>query len=221
MARAIGKALLILGMAALAPLKAEAHPHMWVDMLSDIVFDDQGMITGVNVDWTFDDGYAQMAMEGLDVNGDGIYSADELEPLTKENLESLKDYDYFTVMRLAGKKLEIGPATDAGQIFSNNKLKLHFFVPLKQPVDPKSGEFQLKVYDPDFFISFDYMAKDPVSVIGKIPANCALNVKPVPTDAELEQTRLMLSTKGTDWKPENDEDFGALFAQPALIQCKP
>ena len=45
-------------------------------------------------------------------------------------------------------------------------------------------------------------------------------VKPVPTDAELDQTRTMLSTKGKDWKPENNEDFGAMFAQPVLIKCK-
>ena len=53
-----------------------------------------------------------------------------------------------------------------------------------------------------------------------MPQQCQLVVKPVPTEADLEQTRLMLSTKGTDWKPENNEDFGALFAQPVLIQCQ-
>jgi len=45
-------------------------------------------------------------------------------------------------------------------------------------------------------------------------------VKPVPTDAEIDATREMLSTKGPDWKPETNEDFGALFAQPVLIECK-
>jgi hypothetical protein len=44
-------------------------------------------------------------------------------------------------------------------------------------------------------------------------------VKPVPSDEELEQTRLMLSTKAKDWKPENNEDFGAMFAQPVHINC--
>jgi ABC-type uncharacterized transport system substrate-binding protein len=53
-----------------------------------------------------------------------------------------------------------------------------------------------------------------------MPKTCELLVKPVATDAEVEQTRAMLSTKGPDWKPENEEDFGALFAQPVIIQCK-
>jgi hypothetical protein len=45
-------------------------------------------------------------------------------------------------------------------------------------------------------------------------------VKPVPTDAEIEQTRAMLATKGPEWKPDTQEDFGALFAQPVTVKCQ-
>ncbi len=189
-------------------------------MRSDVVFDAAGKVIAVNLTWTFDDGYAQMALDGLDANGDGVYSQDELDPLTKENIASLKDYDFFTVMRFNGEKQEHGPVVEFGQIYANEKLELHFQVPLKTPLDPKKGEFQLKVYDPEFFIAMDYVQDDPVAVVGNMPDGCKLVVKPVPTDAEIDATRDMLSTKGTDWKPENNEDFGALFAQPVLIQCQ-
>ena len=204
--------------AAAAP--ASAHPHVWIEMRSDLVFDDQGQITAMNLMWTFDDGYAQMAIDGLDTNGDGVYSTSELEPLTKENIASLKDYGYFTVMRFDGQKQALGEVTEFGQIYSNDKLQLHMRVPLKTPVDPTKGEFVAKVYDPDFFIAMDYAKDEPVTAIGAMPKNCAIVVKPVPTDAEIEQTRAMLATKGPEWKPENDEDFGALFAQPVSVQCK-
>ncbi len=188
-------------------------------MRSDVVFNDQGLITAMNLMWTFDDGYTQIALEGLDANGDGVYDPTELEPLTRENMESLKDYDYFTVIRFNGEKQPLGPATQSGQIFSNGKLQLHMQVPLKTPLDPTKGAFVAKVYDPDFFIAFDYAGDEPVTVLGGMPKSCKLVVKPVPTDAELEQTRAMLATKGRDWKPETEEDFGALFAQPVTIQC--
>lgn len=196
-----------------------AHPHIWIEMRSDVVFNGQGQIEAVNLTWTFDDAYAQLALEGLDTNGDGVYSQSELDPLTKDNITTLKDYDYFTVMRVNGAKQALGDVTDYGQIWSNDKLEMHLQVPLKTPVDPTRGQFSFKVYDPDFFIAIDYARDEPVTVIGNMPAQCKLVVKPVPTDAELEQTRAMLSTKGTDWKPENNEDFGAMFAQPVLIQC--
>lgn len=189
-------------------------------MRSDVVFNDQGLIEGVNIMWTFDDAYTQMALDGLDTDGDGVYSQAEIEPLTKENMASLKDYDYFTAMRLDGKKLELGEVTEYGQIWSNGKLSLHFQVPLKTPVDPAKGEFVLKVYDPDFFIAIDYVKDEPVTVVGNMPRQCKLVVKPVPTGEEVDATQQMLATKGTDWKPENNEDFGALFAQPVTIECK-
>ena len=196
-----------------------AHPHVWIEMESDVVFNDQGLIQGVNLTWSFDDAYTQMALDGLDTNGDGVYSQSELEPLTKENMASLKDYEYFTVMRVNGEKQEIGDVGEYGQIWSDNKLKLHFQVPLKTPVDPRAAEFSFKVYDPEFFIAIDYVKDDPVTVAGAMPQPCKLMVRPVPTSAELEQTQAMLATKGKDWKPETNEDFGAMFAQAVLVQC--
>jgi ABC-type uncharacterized transport system substrate-binding protein len=76
-------------------------------MQSTVVFTDDGLIKGVDVEWTFDDAYAQMALDGLDVDKDGFYSQDELAPLTRENIDSLKDYEYFTVMRADGEQLKL------------------------------------------------------------------------------------------------------------------
>ena len=196
-----------------------AHPHVWIEMQSDVVFTDDGLIKGVDLEWTFDDAYTQMALDGLDLDGDGTYSQAELAPLTKENIASLKDYEYFTVMRANGEQQKIGEVTNFGQIWSNNKLTLHLQVPLEKPIDPKKDEFVFKIYDPEFFIAIDYVKDDPVDVVGKLPESCKLVVKPVPTDAELDQTRTMLSEKGKDWKPEVSEDFGALFAQAVAIAC--
>lgn len=190
-------------------------------MHSDVVMTADGKIEGVDVEWTFDDGYAAEALDGMDTNGDGEYSQDELAPLTKENMESLKAYDYFTFMRGDGKPLEAAPPIRAGQTYNGKKLQLHFEVPLKQPYDPRSGEFMVKVYDPEFFIAFDYTKKDPVGAVGNVPRSCGLKIKPVPTDAELNKTLAMLATKDKNWKPENGEDFGSLFAQPVVVSCKP
>ncbi len=44
---------------------ANAHPHVWITMRSDVVFNDKGEVAGIAVEWTFDDGYTQMALDGL------------------------------------------------------------------------------------------------------------------------------------------------------------
>jgi ABC-type uncharacterized transport system substrate-binding protein len=206
-------------MLVLQAVPAKAHPHVWITMRSDVVFNDKAEIAGIAVEWTFDDGYTQMALDGLDTNGDGVYSQSELEPLTQENLKSLKDYNYFIVPRVGGNVVAIGDPTEYGQIYSNGKLELHFTVPLATTINPRSAEFLYKIYDPEFFIAMDYVQEDPVGVIGDMPQGCQLEVEPVVSDQQLDQTRQMLSTKGADWKPPENEDFGGLFAQPALVLC--
>jgi ABC-type uncharacterized transport system substrate-binding protein len=41
-----------------------------------------------------------MAVQGLDTNGDGVCSKEELKPLAEVNVTSLKDFDYFTFVHL-------------------------------------------------------------------------------------------------------------------------
>ena len=212
---------IVFGLGGLWPVASNAHPHVWADMRSNLIFADDGKISGVNLEWTFDDAYAAEALAGMDTNGDGKYSPEELAPLTEENMKSLKGYNFFTLMKSGSKQLEAAPPIRAGQSYINKKLTLHFEVPLKVHFDPHKGEFMLKVYDPEYFIEFDYAKKQPVGVEGLIPSDCMMVLKPMPTTAESDQTLAMLSTKPIGWKPENGEDFGSIFAQPVLVTCNP
>ena len=67
-----------------------AHPHVWATVRSEIVFGPDQKITGIRHAWTFDEFYTAMAVEGLDTDKDGTYSKEELAPLAKVNIESLK-----------------------------------------------------------------------------------------------------------------------------------
>jgi ABC-type uncharacterized transport system substrate-binding protein len=213
----------LLPMALLAALAApaRAHPHAWVEMNTDLVFTPDGLIKGLGLIWVFDDGYAQAALDGLDTNKDGDYSEAEIAPLTAENIKNLKDYNYFALVRFNNEKQLLGevPPDGAKQIWKNGKLALRFFVPLKTPLDPRKGEIVAKVYDPDYFIAFDYAQKEPFHITGAPPRGCKPELKPVPTEEDLQQTRDFLATKGKDWTPPPDQDFGEMFAQALTIAC--
>lgn len=106
----VGAAIMI-AVAAIVPVRpAQAHPHVWVSVETTVVFD-KGAIVGLRHKWTFDELYTAMAIEGLDKNNDGVYSREELAELAKVNVESLKEFDYFTVVRLAGQALKIATPT--------------------------------------------------------------------------------------------------------------
>jgi ABC-type uncharacterized transport system substrate-binding protein len=194
--------MFLIGAALLATAThAQAHPHLFATMQTDIQTLPDGKVSGLKINWEFDQTYTQYSLEGLDLNGNGTYEPDEIQPLTDENIKNLLESKYFTIVK------------------QNDKLTLWFELPLASPLDVKAGVVQIQIYDPDFFIAFDYLQSDPVKVIGALPAGCAFSLKPLPSNEDLEQTRTYLAEKGQDWKPEQPTDFGAMFAQPLVITC--
>jgi ABC-type uncharacterized transport system substrate-binding protein len=75
----------VLAVAACAGLAgaAHAHPHVWATVRSEIILNADHQITGVRHSWTFDEFYSAMAVQGLDTNGDGVFSEEELKPLAE------------------------------------------------------------------------------------------------------------------------------------------
>ncbi len=74
----------------------DAHPHAWIDVWVEVIFDSTGAITGLRETWLFDDFYSVYATEGMDLNKDGQPDKAPMEKLVRENIESLSEYDYFT-----------------------------------------------------------------------------------------------------------------------------
>lgn len=89
---------------------AMAHPHVWITMKSEVLVGPDGAVTGIRHHWTFDDMFAAFA-QGIEAKRKGQYTREELAPLAKVNIESLKEYDYFTYASADGKKVELAPPT--------------------------------------------------------------------------------------------------------------
>ena len=87
---------------------AFAHPHVWITMRSDLVYAADGSITGIRQHWAFDDMFSAFATQGLESKEKGKFTREELQPLAKVNVESLKEYAYFTFATVDGKKVPLG-----------------------------------------------------------------------------------------------------------------
>ena len=92
--------------------QAVAHPHVQVQASANLLFSQTGQVTGIQHHWQFDEAYSAFAVQGLDANGDGKFSREELADLAKENTESLREFDYFTKLKVDGKKLDFGKPVD-------------------------------------------------------------------------------------------------------------
>ena len=86
---------------------AWAHPHVWVTMHTELVYAPDGKITGIRHAWSFDDMFSTFATQGLESKEKGKFTREELAPLAKVNVESLKEFDYFTYATADGKKAEL------------------------------------------------------------------------------------------------------------------
>ncbi|MCK7613062.1 DUF1007 family protein [Roseibium sediminicola] len=89
---------LVLGLAVLLATVAglAAHPHVFVEARSKLVFDDAGDAVAVRHVFRFDDAFTAFAIQGFDKNNDGVYSREELSELAEVNIESMADFGYFT-----------------------------------------------------------------------------------------------------------------------------
>jgi len=194
-----------------------AHPHVWATVRSEIVFGPDQKIAGIRHAWTFDEFYTAMAVQGLDADGDGVYSKEELEPLAKVNVDSLKEFAYFTFVRMDGdeKFLPLTPPVDYWVDYDDTVLTLHFTLPLQTPLDPGSKGVTVDVYDPSFFVAFGFAEKAPVKITGSAPG-CAAKVD-TPDPESAEAAKALSESFFSQLGPGSD--YGSQFAQTVMVTC--
>ena len=199
---------------------ADAHPHVWATVHSEILLGANHQIIGIRHSWTFDEFYTAMAVEGLDTNKDGIYSKEELQPLAKVNVESLKDFDYFTFVHFEGeedKMLPLKLPVDYWIDYDKNVLTLHFTLPLDKPVDTHGKPVQVDVYDPSFFVAFGFATEKPVTLAGADSKGCTAEIT-LPDPETAADTKALTESFFSQLGPNSN--FGSQFAQTATVKCK-
>jgi ABC-type uncharacterized transport system substrate-binding protein len=205
-------------LAALAGLwvaggSALAHPHVWVVMKSEVVYAPDGTVVGVRQAWTFDDMFSTFATQGLESKQKGVFTREELQPLAQVNVESLKEYDYFTYAKLNGKKAVFSDPVDFHLDLADSMLTLHFLLPLKAPA--KATTIDLEVYDPSYFVDFSLAEKDAARLVGA-PTGCQLTTgKP---QEMTKDTALRLSQIPPGGQIPQDS-YGAQFANKISVKC--
>ena len=74
-----------------AARSVNAHPHAWIDLWIEVVFDSTGAITGLRETWLFDDFYSVYATEGMDLDKDGQPDKEPMAKLVSVNIKSLSE----------------------------------------------------------------------------------------------------------------------------------
>jgi len=200
--------------ALLAGSPALAHPHVWVTMRSEVVYAPDGSITGIRQHWAFDDMFSAFAIQGLESKEKGKFTREELAPLAKVNVESLKEFDYFTYAKADGRKVPLGDALpDYWLDYDNSVLTLNFTLPFKAPV--KAKLLKVDMYDPTIFVDFEFAKDRPATLVGA-PSGCKLDVV-LPREMTYAEGKA-LSEIPAD-QPNLTMAWGERFANTILVNC--
>ena len=196
--------------------QAAAHPHVFVTGSSELVFGEGKEIAAVRHRWTFDEMFSTMATQGLDTDGDGKFSREELADLAKINVESLAEYDFFTFLETDDTLAEFAEPVDYWLDYADGQLTLNFTLPVKNGFSLADRPVDFSVYDPSFFVAFTQDATKQVALV-HAPAGCTAKTTK-PQDVEKMQSTTIADALVMDAGP--DANFGEEFAGKVAISCK-
>jgi ABC-type uncharacterized transport system substrate-binding protein len=196
---------------------AAAHPHVLVDAKAEVVFDTAGRITAVRQIWQFDEAFTAFAVQGLDADGDGQLTDEELAPLAKVNVESLAEYAFFTYLTIGGEELKFLTPDEYWLQFHDSRLTLYYTLPLATPAAVK-GTAKLEIFDPEYFVAFTFLPEDPVA-LDVAPAGCAATFHP-PQELDA-QTMTILGAIPMDQReiPPDLVEAASVLANLVTVDC--
>jgi ABC-type uncharacterized transport system substrate-binding protein len=184
-----------------APHPAHAHPHVWVNVETTVLYD-AGKVSGFKHRWTFDDMYTAMAVQGLDKNGDGVFAREELAELAQVNIDGLKEFEFFTFARIKETPVKLAPPKEYWLEHKDGVLSLNFTIPIAEPVPAET----------------DLAKENPIRLSEGAPAGCAATVGNADKDlADLQ--RLNDAFGGQLTAGDANEGTGVGYASTVHLSC--
>lgn len=182
-------------------LPAVAHPHILIDAKATVVFDANGAVTVLRHSWSFDTPFSAWMIQGLDTNGDGETSSDEMQELADENMVGLADYGFYNYAGEGDALMHFTPAGDQRMAYQDGHVVLTYSVNATEPM-PVDGRFELAVYDPEYYVAISFAETGSVT-LENAPDNCAANVEPPkPMSPEVEERLYALGPEVLELPPD-------------------
>lgn len=193
-------------------VETTAHPHVWVGTTAEFQFDASGLVAAVKVIWRFDDLYSTFAIQGADADKDGVTTHAELVALGGENVKFLKEWNYFTDLRIDGTPLDVGDVVSFDNRDDDGILEFSFTLPLDYPVDPRKHRLRMASFDPSYYVAFEIDSAHPATASGPVPEGCGVFTYGPDETPKTVSDSLAASLAA-------DQDWAAGFAPKVTVEC--
>ena len=139
---------------------SRAHPHVFMSNGVTVLFDRKGL-SGFEIRWNFDEMFSSMMILDFDDNRNGRFEPSEIANLKRCAFSNLREFDYFTHIKIDKKPFQVKYVTNFSAEIENNILIYRFFIPCHVSATRKWKEIVISVYDREYYTSIS-MAKDPI-----------------------------------------------------------
>jgi ABC-type uncharacterized transport system substrate-binding protein len=190
-----------------APLLA--HPHVYVDVDMRIETTDDGGLTRIHYDWTFDDLYSAFAIQGLQ-REQGRPSRQALAKLAREMVERLDEVNFFTQALAPDHELQPLGAENVEAHFESDRLRLSFTLAMRS-FTGAATQVDLRVFDPQYMVAMSLTEK--LRIEG--PPHCRLDLRK-PGSLDSSDMRQLDDSIRTNQLPDG---FGAKLASMIRMDC--
>lgn len=172
------KLLTVLGALAVVALPgrtASAHPHLWIDVTANVLFD-KDRVSAIRFQWTFDEFFSAGVIGEFDKNTNKKFDDNEIEPLRTGAFEGTKELGFFTDLRIGETKMRVENTTDFVPRIEKEIVIYEFTVPLPEPIDPTQTSLVFSLYDESYFVDIGFVGHDPIALTGDGSAKCSVRV---------------------------------------------
>ena len=212
-------ALALAAALALPGGRGAAHPHVFIDAALPLVFDEEGRLAALRIDWTYDAFYSLVMIEdnGLDADGDGTPERARLAAFAGQDVDWAAGFPGDVELEDGGVAVALAGPADHGVRYESGRSVTTHVRPLKAPLEI-GGPVEARVYDPGFFVAYDMPALPDVE--GR--RDCSVARRAVDADAAYEEygEKLAAVDIGGDPFAEVDlGDIGILFADTFEVTC--
>ena len=200
-------------LAALPARPTAAHPHAWIDVSVEVLFDAKGNVTGLRELWLFDEFYTAFAMEGLGKDG-AAPSQHDIDAILARNMQNLKDYKYFTKVEHDGREIAFMPPTEMSSRLNGTRLEMSFVVPFDLPLALGGKPATYAVFDPSYYIEMLHAEANDAIRLKAAPAGCGFRL--LKASPSLDTVAFAASLDRTQ---SAGDGLGALFAERVELRC--
>lgn len=209
------RAILLAAGAALLPVAASAHPHVFAEARLDVVVAN-GAVASLRHLWRFDDVFSSTVLMEFDKNADLALDKAELDEVGQTVAASLAEFGYFQLVSANGVDVEMSPPPVMMATFEDNQLVILFESAPKVPVKLE-GKLDFGVYDPTFYTAIDF-TEDEQMAVDNLPASCTRTVIRPDPDEAIAQNQASLTDEF--FSDPTGTDLSKIFATKLELDCR-